>query len=101
MVREKPYSKLRGWLSFPEKLCLKSRGYMGLRLIRDSKMEGGCGMKDKEDGVKGSQSPVARTRKCKAKTKEFRVPDLTPEDVQEALLDWLRKHPERWEGGNG
>ena len=58
-------------------------------------------MKDKEDGVKGSQSPVAGTRKCKAKPKEFRVPDLTPEDVQEALLDWFRKHPERWERRNG
>ncbi len=59
-------------------------------------------MKDKEDEVKGSQSrDMGETRKRKAKRKEFRVPDLTPEEVQEALLDWLRKHPERREGGSG
>ena len=59
-------------------------------------------MKDEEEGAKGSQSrDMGETRKRKAKRKEFRVPDLTPEDVQEALLDWLRKHPERWERGNG
>ncbi len=40
---------------------------------------------------------TVRARKREAKPKEFIMPDLTPEDVQEALLDWIQKHPERRE----
>ena len=48
-----------------------------------------------------SVKKTVRPRKREAKPREFIMPDLTSEDVQEALLDWLRKHPERWERGNG
>ena len=37
----------------------------------------------------------ARRFKIKPKQPEFRMPDLTLDDVREALIDWMKKHPER------
>ncbi len=34
--------------------------------------------------------------KKEARSEFLRIPDLTPADVQEALLDWLKRHQERW-----
>ena len=37
----------------------------------------------------------ARRFKVKPKHPEFRLLDLTLDDVREALIDWMKKHPER------
>ena len=58
-------------------------------------------MEEKEAEVKNPQSPdIGETVKRKTKRQEFRIPDLTPDDVREALLDWLRKQAERWGKGD-
>ena len=45
-------------------------------------------MEEKEAEVKNPQSPdIGETVKRKTKHQEFRIPDLTPDDVREALLD--------------
>jgi hypothetical protein len=57
-----------------------------------------------ENESKDVQPLVGRKKVKKKKgvrSEFFRIPDLTPADVQEAILDWLRKHSERWERGNG
>ena len=37
----------------------------------------------------------ARKLKTNSRQPEFRMPDLTLDDVREALIDWMKKHPER------
>ena len=55
------------------------------------------GITEEQNQLAPVKAKRTRARKFKVKSKqpELRMPDLTPEDVREALLDWIRKHPER------